>query len=102
MEKVELYTFPVANSVIRCSQGSADVNGKTGRRASSTASTVGLAGSRLRKCASSQAAKMKRQKVVAHDDNWVATTKKLAETLKGSSLMMVEDGYNWKVVDMKA
>ena len=31
-------------------------------------------------------------------DDWESTTKALAETLKKNSLMMVESGSNWKVL----
>ena len=99
MEEISIYTFPVDGFALRACKGSIDPAGGCSGASSSTPSCLDLARSRVRDpvcCVGS-----KRMKIGSlskgQDGDWEATTQSLAATLAHATMVMIEDGDNWKM-----
>ena len=102
LEKVDLYSFPVANTALRrCQSADSEVCGGAGET-SSNPSMLDLARARMRDPVMIPGPLMKRAKLAPlckHDESWEESTQILTKTLEAASWVVIEENEGWKVVE---
>ena len=101
LEEIGVYSFTVDDLALRECQTQAGSNGGEDGMLSEKPTSIDLARCRLRDPVQISGS-LKRARLGPYcntqDDDWEATTQALAATLESASLVMIENGANWKIV----